>query len=235
MREALQHQRFPVHSIDYKASLRGSGQASNRVVVNFIPATHTGYFAGAATTGTLTHAGPVEFGLVFFKDEDQLFLSTAGAGQFFPNCDVRELTERLERVLVAMAADPQRSLSSVDLLDEPERARLDGLGNQAPLARPAPTPVSVPVSFAAQVARTPKAVAITGGARSMSYVELEAASNRLAHLLAGQGCGPRWVCGAAVCAFGRGGRGGVGGAEDGGGVCAVGSGGAGGAVGVHAR
>ncbi len=190
MREALQHQRFPVHSIDYKASLRGSGQASNRVVVNFIPATHTGYFAGAATTGTLTHAGPVEFGLVFFKDEDQLFLSTVGAGQFFPNCDVRELTERLERVLVAMAADPQRSLSSVDLLDEPERARLDGLGNQAPLARPAPTPVSVPASFAAQVARTPKAIAITDGGRSMSYVELEEAATRLAHLLAARGVGP---------------------------------------------
>ena len=42
MREALQHQRFPVHAIDYKARLRGSGQASNRVVINFIPATHTG-------------------------------------------------------------------------------------------------------------------------------------------------------------------------------------------------
>ena len=42
MREALQHQRFPVHAIDYKARLRGSGQASNRVVINFIPATFTG-------------------------------------------------------------------------------------------------------------------------------------------------------------------------------------------------
>ena len=106
MREALQHQRFPVHAIDYKATLRGSGQASNRVVINFIPATHTGHFGDAPTTGTLTHAGPVEFGLVFFRDDDLLFLSTAGDGQFFSNLDVGELTERLERVLVAMTADP---------------------------------------------------------------------------------------------------------------------------------
>ena len=37
MREALQHQRFPVHAIANKAGLRGAGRPSNRVVVNFIP------------------------------------------------------------------------------------------------------------------------------------------------------------------------------------------------------
>ena len=47
------------------------------------------------------------------------------AGQLFSNFDVRDLAERLERVLVAMTADPARSLSSVDLLDEAEHARLD--------------------------------------------------------------------------------------------------------------
>jgi Condensation domain len=73
MREALHHQRFPVHAIDYKARLRGSGQASNRVVINFIPATHMADLAGAAVSGTLTHAGPVEFGLVFFRDAISFF------------------------------------------------------------------------------------------------------------------------------------------------------------------
>jgi hypothetical protein len=190
MREALQHQRFPVHAIDYKASLRGSGQASNRVVINFIPATHTGHFAGAATTGTLTHAGPVEFGLVFFRDGDQLFLSTAGPGQFFSNCDVSDLAERLERLLVAMTADPGRSLSSMDLLDEAEHARLDEIGNRPVLTQPVTAPVSIPVLFAARVAQCPDAVALVCEGRSMTYRQLEEAANRLAHLLAGQGVGP---------------------------------------------
>ena len=44
--------------------------------------------------------------------------------------------------------------------------------------------------FAAQVARTPEAVALSFGGRSMTYRELEEAANRLAHLLAGQGAGP---------------------------------------------
>ena len=50
--------------------------------------------------------------------------------------------------------------------------------------------MSIPVLFAAQVARTPEAVAVTCGGRSLTYRELEEAANRLAHLLAGHGAGP---------------------------------------------
>ena len=50
--------------------------------------------------------------------------------------------------------------------------------------------VSVPVLFAAQVARTPEAVAVSCAGRSMTYRELDEAANRLAHLLVGEGVGP---------------------------------------------
>ncbi len=103
---------------------------------------------------------------------------------------IEALIGRLERVLVAMTADPARRLSSIDMLDEAEQARLDGWGNRAVLTRPAPPAVSIPVLFAAQVARTPDAVALTFEGRSMTYRELEEAANRLAHLLAGHGVGP---------------------------------------------
>ena len=62
-----------------------------------------------------------------------------------------------------MTADPARRLSSMDLLDEGEHARLDGWGNRAVLTQPATAAVSIPVLFAAQVARTPEAVAISCG------------------------------------------------------------------------
>ena len=97
-----------------------------------------------------------------------------------------------------MTADPTRRLSSMDVLDAGEHARLDEMGNRAVLTQPATTPVSIPVVFAAQVARAPEAVAMSFGGRSMTYRELEEAANRLAHLLAGHGCGPGAVCGAAV-------------------------------------
>ena len=63
-------------------------------------------------------------------------------------------------------------------------------GNRAVLTQPATAPVSIPVLFAAQVARTPEAVAMSCEGRSLTYRELDEAANRLAHLLAGQGAGP---------------------------------------------
>ena len=50
--------------------------------------------------------------------------------------------------------------------------------------------------FAAQVARTPEAVAMSCEGRSVTYRELDEASNRLAHLLVGHGAGPvsGWRC-----------------------------------------
>ena len=81
---------------------------------------------------------------------------------------IQTLIERLLRVVVAMTADPTQRLSSMDLLDEPEHARLDGWGNRAVLTQPA-TRVSIPALFAAQVARTPTAVALVCGE---SFVDL---------------------------------------------------------------
>ena len=90
-----------------------------------------------------------------------------------------------------MSADPTtRTLSSFDLLDDTEHDQLDKWGNRAALTQPGPTPVSIPVLFAAQVVRAPEAVAVTFEGRSLTYGELDEAANRLAHLLAGHGVGP---------------------------------------------
>jgi amino acid adenylation domain-containing protein/non-ribosomal peptide synthase protein (TIGR01720 family) len=108
----------------------------------------------------------------------------------FDQASIEALVERLQQVLVAMIADPTRRLSSVDLLDEPEHARLDEFGNRALLSRPAAMAVSIPALFATQVAAGPEAVAINWDGLSMTYREVDEAANRLAHLLASQGAGP---------------------------------------------
>ncbi|MDT5082144.1 MAG: hypothetical protein QOJ80_6781, partial [Mycobacterium sp.] len=190
IREALRHQRFPVHAIERKVDFRGPGELANRVNVNFLPSTFAFDFGGAPASASLVNAGVVGgFGLVFSGADNQLFLSTMGAGQPFSNFDAAEVVSRLERVLEAMTADPERSLSSVDVLDDGERARLDGLGNRGVLTASV-SAVSVPVLFAEQVGRVPEAVAIRCGDRSLSYRELDEAANRLAHVLAGLGAGP---------------------------------------------
>ncbi|MFZ1174781.1 MAG: amino acid adenylation domain-containing protein, partial [Mycobacterium sp.] len=191
IREALQHQRFPVQALERKVRFRATGQPAQRVSVNFLPSVFTLDFGGVAASASFTNSGLVGgFGLFFSGLGDQLLFGTEGAGQPFSNFDVSDLAGRLTRVLVAMTADPGRRLSSIDVLDADEHAGLGEWGNRAVLTRPAPTPVSIPVLFAAQVARTPEAVAISCGGRSMTYRELEEAANRLAHLLAAQGAGP---------------------------------------------
>ncbi|WP_155762852.1 condensation domain-containing protein, partial [Mycobacterium colombiense] len=102
---------------------------------------------------------------------------------------VEAMIERLQRLLTAVTAEPERRLSSVDLLDSAEHARLAKWGNEAILAEPM-EPVTVAGLFAAQAARTPDAVALTFQDRSMTYRELDEAANRLAHVLVDRGAGP---------------------------------------------
>jgi amino acid adenylation domain-containing protein/non-ribosomal peptide synthase protein (TIGR01720 family) len=107
----------------------------------------------------------------------------------FDHSDIETLIDRFEWVLMAMAADPDRRLSAIDLLGSEGAARLEEFGNRAALTS-APEPFSIPGLFAAQVARSPQAVALVCGERSWTYRELDEAANRLAQLLAARGAGP---------------------------------------------
>ncbi|WP_156670870.1 amino acid adenylation domain-containing protein, partial [Mycobacterium sp. E136] len=108
----------------------------------------------------------------------------------FDAASIEALVERLQRVVVALCADPSRRLSSIDVLDEREHVELQAWGNRAALTEAESTSLSIPALFATQVARAPEAVAITYGARSWTYRALDEAANRMAHLLAGHGVGP---------------------------------------------
>ena len=72
----------------------------------------------------------------------------------FDPASIESARRAVQRVLVAMTADPTRRLSSMDVLDAGEHARLDEIGNRAVLTEPA-TPVSIPVLFDEQVAAHP--------------------------------------------------------------------------------
>ncbi len=191
IREALRHQKFPVGVLERKVHLRRPGQTANRVGINFFPSATILPFADAAAAVSCTAVGRVDHvALFFFNTDGQLFLSTVGAGQPYKNFDASDFAQRLQRVLMAMTAKPTRRLSSVELLDGDERARLDAIGDRAVLTQPATAGVSIPAAWVKQVARTPAAVALKCGERSCTYRELEEAANRLARLLAGRGVRP---------------------------------------------
>ena len=109
--------------------------------------------------------------------------------EVFDAITIESLVERFKRLLADMTADPTQRLSSLDVVDEGELARLAEWGNRAVLSEPV-AGVSIPELFAGQVARVPDAAALTFEGRSLSYRELDEAANRLAHLLADRGAGP---------------------------------------------
>ncbi|WP_156656095.1 non-ribosomal peptide synthetase, partial [Mycobacterium sp. 852002-51971_SCH5477799-a] len=149
---------------------------------------------GTVPTETRTARVDLTFSLAERWTETGAPAGIGGAVEFrtdvFDAESIRTLTERLQRVLEALTAEPSRRLSSIELLVPGERARLDTIGNRAVLTCPATSSGSIPELFAAQVVRTPRAVALTFEGRSLTYRAIDEASNRLAHLLIARGAGP---------------------------------------------
>ena len=117
----------------------------------------------------------------------------------FTRPDAEHLLRRLERVLEQVAADPSRRVGDLELLTEPERARILTEWNAA-AARPPHPAKTLAELFAASAARSGAAVAVVCGERTLTYAELDAASSRLARLLISRGAGPERV---VALVFGR--------------------------------
>ncbi|MEV4461708.1 amino acid adenylation domain-containing protein, partial [Microbispora sp. NPDC049633] len=109
------------------------------------------------------------------------------ATDLFDSGTIEALVRRLQRVLAAVAADPDMRLGEIDVLDAVERQRV--LEDWNATAREYP-PATLPELFQAQVARTPDATAVVFGERMLTYAELNARANRLARLLVEHGAGP---------------------------------------------
>jgi amino acid adenylation domain-containing protein len=85
-----------------------------------------------------------------------------------------------ERLLRGMVATPDVALADLPILDEAERTRQLREWNRTQFAW---TPGCLQDGFEAQARRTPDAVALAHGDALLSYAELDARANRLAHRL----------------------------------------------------
>ncbi|MEV7116833.1 non-ribosomal peptide synthetase, partial [Streptomyces anulatus] len=107
---------------------------------------------------------------------------------------VERLAGRLVRVLELVAGDPGLRLGAVEVLAADERRRVLVEWNDTGADFGSGL---VPELFAGVVARTPDAVAVVADGVKVSFAELDARANRLAHYLLDQGVGAESVVG--VC------------------------------------
>ncbi|MGW6919673.1 condensation domain-containing protein, partial [Kitasatospora sp. NPDC054939] len=112
------------------------------------------------------------------------------AVDLFDPATAQSFADRLVRLLEAVAADPDLPVGAVDLLapGEEERILRAGTGADADLSE-----ATLPDLVEATVARTPDAPAVEFGEEVVSYRELNARANRLAHRLIERGVGPESV------------------------------------------
>ncbi|MDF0733199.1 amino acid adenylation domain-containing protein, partial [Pseudomonas entomophila] len=109
------------------------------------------------------------------------------ATALFDESTMRRHMGYLERMLEAMAAEGEREVGRVALLDEAERAQVLQAWNATEVAHTGESSVSA--MFEAQVARTPDALAVEAGEVRLSYRELNEQANQLAHRLIELGVG----------------------------------------------
>ncbi|WP_429232536.1 amino acid adenylation domain-containing protein [Inquilinus ginsengisoli] len=114
------------------------------------------------------------------------------ACDLFDRATVEALAERLIRLFEAMVEDPSQRIGTVEILAPTERRRI--LEEWNATAHPSPE-ATLPELLEAQAARTPAATALIYEEQSLTYAELDARANRLAHHLIARGAGPETIVG----------------------------------------
>ncbi|MGC4894865.1 amino acid adenylation domain-containing protein [Micromonospora sp. DT31] len=111
------------------------------------------------------------------------------SADLFDRSSARRLLDRLHRLLAAATDDPDRPIGDLELLDPDEYADLDRHNRTR-------TPVAagrISDWFSARATVAPHAPALLVGGRTVTYGELDARTNQLAHLLRARGVGPESV------------------------------------------
>ncbi|MER5780047.1 amino acid adenylation domain-containing protein, partial [Streptomyces sp. NPDC002039] len=117
------------------------------------------------------------------------------ATDLFDRDTAAALGDRFVRLLSQLVAAPTAPIAVADALTPAEHATLVARNDTA---APVPADATVPALFARQAARTPDAVAVVCDGRELTYRELDARSDRLAHVLAGHGAAPETLVGLAL-------------------------------------
>ncbi|MGV8940241.1 MAG: amino acid adenylation domain-containing protein [Lysobacter sp.] len=128
-----------------------------------------------------------DLGLWFVEVEQGLSGGLAYNTDIFADETAVQLHRRFAALLSSLQAHPDVAVGDLDLFSPEDRASLDEW-NRTP-AEP-PSASTLHELLQAQARRTPERVALRFADATLSYAELDARSNRIAHVLCSRGVGP---------------------------------------------
>ena len=129
------------------------------------------------------------------KDEELLCIFEYNT-DLFEEATIKRMLGHFQTLLEGIVADPEQRLSRLPLLTEGERQQLLVEWNDS--RTDYPRDKCIHQLFEAQVERTPEAVAVVFEDQQLTYRELNARANRLAHYLRKLGARPETLVG--ICA-----------------------------------
>jgi amino acid adenylation domain-containing protein len=126
----------------------------------------------------------------------ELRLEITYAADRFEAETVKRMLEHMQRLLAAFALQPQTRLSELSLLSAADKQQILVDWNATEAVYPKHR--FIHQLFEAQVEKTPDAVALMFEEQALSYAELNAKANQLAHYLRSKGVGPDVLVGICV-------------------------------------
>ncbi|WP_137973083.1 non-ribosomal peptide synthetase [Pseudomonas sp. F(2018)] len=139
---------------------------------------------------------PFDLALDAVRDRgNELLINFAYAADLFAESSIERLIAGFLEVLDGFASQPQAALAEVALVTAPELARLNEWNTPR---QSFDASRSLPELIAEQARLRPEAIALVHAVERISFSEMEARANRLAHLLIAKGVRPEYRVGVSL-------------------------------------
>ncbi len=150
-----------------------------------------GFTISRVTTASRTTR--MDFECHIREHQDGLFISILYRRDLFTPNTMEQFGRHYQCVLEEVVRDPTQRLSQIPILNEAERRHLLEVQNATTAAYP--HEASLPRLFEAQVNATPESIAVTYEDKHLTYAQLNACANQVAHALQRHGVGPEVLVG----------------------------------------
>jgi len=191
VRQILRHQSYRYEDLRRDLNLLAHNQHLFSMVINIEPFDYDLSFAGHPVTPHNLSNGTSDDLAIFVYDRGDgkgLRIDFDANPALYTSEDLAAHQQRFLKLLEAITHDSSLPIGRIDILDPAERRQV--LADWNATAADYPQDLCIHELFEAQVRQTPEAAAVVFEDRQLTYAELNARANRLAHHLRAQGVGP---------------------------------------------